>query len=165
LPSRPPITGRGPATDASFPARGPATGTVCVVTDLGEALSRLVAAATSGELRTACERHGVELLVAFGSAVRRDGRAQDLDIAVRLDPAETDVLALLDDLSTISLTSRIDLMNLAAAGPVARERALVGGLVLFERSPGTFARAQIAAMMERMDTDWLRRLDLDLMAR
>ncbi|HEX7745609.1 MAG TPA: hypothetical protein VF462_10145 [Micromonosporaceae bacterium] len=135
------------------------------MTDPRESLGRLVAAATSGELRTVCERHGVDLLVAFGSAVRSSGPAQDLDLAVRPTAAGTDFLALLDELAALADTNGLDLMNLASAGPVARERALVGGLRLFEAAPGTFARAQIAAIMERMDTDWLRRLDLDLMAR
>jgi len=61
-------------------------------------------------------------------------------------------------------TSVFDLLNLASAGPVAKERSLVGSIPLFEQAPGTLAWAQIAAMMERMDTDWLRRLDLEPMA-
>ncbi len=48
---------------------------------------------------------------------------------------------------------------------MARERALVEVDPLYERSPGDFANAQIAAIMERLDTDWLRRLDLELMSR
>lgn len=48
---------------------------------------------------------------------------------------------------------------------MARERALVGGEPLVEQTAGSFARAQLAAIMERMDTAWLRRLDLELMAR
>jgi predicted nucleotidyltransferase len=135
------------------------------VTEPREALDRLAAAAASGELQTVCERYAVDLLVAFGSAVRSGGSPRDLDLAVRPTLAGIDFLGLLDALATIAGTDRIDLMSLASAGPVARERALVGGLLLFESAPGALARAQIAAMMERMDTDWLRRLDLDLMAR
>jgi len=138
---------------------------VWLVTEPREALDRLAAAAASGELRTVCERYAVDLLVAFGSAVRPGGSPRDLDLAVRPTVPGIDFLGLLDALATLAGTDRIDLMNLASAGPVARERALVGGLLLFEAVPGALARAQIAAMMERMDTDWLRRLDLDLMAR
>jgi hypothetical protein len=36
---------------------------------------------------------------------------------------------------------------------------------LFEAEPGLFATRQMAALTERMDTAWLRRLDLELMAR
>lgn len=56
-------------------------------------------------------------------------------------------------------------MVLDDAGPLARERALVGARVLFQGGPGEFANAQIAAVMERLDTDWLRALELDLLTR
>lgn len=75
-----------------------------------------------------------------------------------------DVLPFLGRLTELAGTSAIDLMDLSAAGPVAREQALVGGVPLIEEGPGSFARAQLAAMLERMDTAWLRRLDLELMA-
>ena len=45
-----------------------------------------------------------------------------------------------------------------------RERALVGPVVLDESEPGAWAAASTAAMLERMDTEWLRRLDLELLA-
>jgi hypothetical protein len=106
----------------------------------------------------------VGLLVAFGSAVRPGTVPRDLDLAVRFASDAPDVLGFLDEVGTLAGTSQIDLMNLGAAGPVARERALVGGAPLFEESTGAFARAQLAAIMERMDTAWLRRLDLELMA-
>ncbi len=48
-------------------------------------------------------------------------------------------------------------MVLNRAGPVARERALVGGRPLYQHQPDDFANAQIAAIMERLDTAWLRR--------
>ncbi|WP_300017273.1 hypothetical protein [Pseudonocardia sp.] len=46
-----------------------------------------------------------------------------------------------------------------------RERALVGSLVLFESVPGAVAAAQVAAIAERIETDPMRRLDLELLAR
>ena len=55
------------------------------------------------------------------------------------------------------------MLVLDRAGPVARERALVGCLALYESESGAYARAQIAAVGERMDTDWLRALDLETM--
>jgi predicted nucleotidyltransferase len=134
------------------------------VSDPRTALRRLQGAARS-ELASLCQRHRVELLVAFGSAARDgDGTPHDLDLAVRFADSNPDVLGFLDSLSQVTNTSVIDLMNLATAGPVAKERSLVGSILLFEQAPGTLAQAQIAAMMERMDTDWLRRLDLELMA-
>ena len=45
-----------------------------------------------------------------------------------------------------------------------RKRALVGSVVLDESEPGAWAAASTAAMVERTDTEWLRRIDLDLLA-
>ncbi|MDP9466742.1 MAG: hypothetical protein M3P31_05835 [Actinomycetota bacterium] len=54
---------------------------------------------------------------------------------------------------------------LERAGPVARERALVQCVPLYESEPTAYAAAQVAAMGERMDTEWLRALDLETMRR
>lgn len=118
----------------------------------------------AGDLGAACRRHGVTLLVAFGSAVRSSGVPRDLDLAATFEREPPDVLGFLDEMSTVADTSAIDLMDLGRAGPVARERALVGGIPLVEEHAGTFARTQLAAIMERLDTDWLRRMDLELLA-
>jgi predicted nucleotidyltransferase len=135
--------------------------------DAREALERLIAAADSGELRQLCERYGADLLVAFGSATRTGGTPRDLDIAVlfRRDAGRPALLGFLDELGQLAQTTELDLMDLGRAGPVARERALVGGHVLAELTPGTFAQEQMRAITERMDTAWLRRLSLELMAR
>lgn len=121
------------------------------------------AAAEDGRLDELCDRHQIDLMGIFGSAVRSE-HPRDLDISVRY-VASTDVLGFLDELSVLADTSAIDLLDLGRAGPVARERGLVGGIPLYERNSGDFARAQMAAIGERMDTDWLRRWDLELMAR
>ncbi|MGH3312452.1 MAG: hypothetical protein ACRDP3_18015 [Streptomyces sp.] len=138
--------------------------------DPREALRRLTASAVAGEngeLHSLCRRYGAELVVAFGSAVRTDATPRDLDIAVafhRHGP-QPDVLGFLDALGVLAETTTLDFMDLGRAGPVARERALVNGLPLVELIPGVFAREQMHAITERMDTAWLRRLDLELMAR
>lgn len=120
------------------------------------------------------DRHGFSLMVAFGSVLREDSEPRDLDLAVRFlapipsvdadDRRRPDLLDLLDDLYRVTGSQDVDLMVLNDASPVPRERALVGGRPLFQRGPGEFANAQIAAIMERMDTDHLRRLDLELMS-
>lgn len=46
-----------------------------------------------------------------------------------------------------------------------RGKALAYGLPLFEDRPGLFACLQMAAITERMDTAWLRRLSLERLAR
>jgi predicted nucleotidyltransferase len=135
------------------------------VTDPRQALDRLRSAAKTGELGAVCRRYGVALLVAFGSAVRRGTAPRDLDLAVRFSGDTPDMLSFLDELTSLAGTSQLDLMDLGRAGPVAREQALVGGEPLVEEAPDLFDRAQLAAIMERMDTAWLRRIDLELMAR
>jgi predicted nucleotidyltransferase len=126
-------------------------------------LDRLRLAADTGELDELCERHCVRVLSAFGSAVRGDVEPRDLDVGV-VFRAGGDLLGLLEDLVVLTGTEHIDLADLGRAGPVLRERALVGAVALYESEAGDYARAQMAAMLERMDTDWLRRLDLELMA-
>jgi hypothetical protein len=40
----------------------------------------------------------------------------------------------------------------------------VGSVVLDESEPGAWADASTAAMQDRMDSDWLRRMALDFLA-
>lgn len=130
------------------------------------ALERLVAAARDGSLDALCARHDVRIVTVFGSAAGPGSTPRDLDVAVRFTPGRRgDVLALLDDLSRLTGSDDVDLLVLDDAGPVAKERALVGCVALFESEPGAYANAQMAAMCERMDTEWLRRLDLETLRR
>lgn len=133
--------------------------------DVHAALRRLRSAAGSGELAALCTRHRVRLLVAFGSAVDESARPRDLDIAVAFEREATpDLVGVIDGLMRLAGTEKIDLMHLDRAGPVPRERALVGTLPLFEGQASAFANAQMAAISERMETAPMRRLDLELMA-
>lgn len=134
-----------------------------------QALDSLRSSATSGELGTLCDRHGVELLVVHGSVLQQEPLrpARDLDLAYRhrRDVAR-DPVALINDLLELLRFDDIDLMDLGRAGPVARARALApGSVVLYEASRGIFAEAQIAAITEEMETRPMRRRDLELMAR
>jgi predicted nucleotidyltransferase len=130
------------------------------------ALGRLLDAAASGALDDLCRRHGVVLLVAFGSAADRlaDVPVHDLDLAVLLDrDTEPNLYALVGDLMDLSDFGDIDILDLGHAGPVARAEALVATEPLYEQLPGLFAEQQVRAMLRRMDTRWLRQLDLELM--
>ena len=130
-----------------------------------EGLSRLRAAERDGELARMCRRTGIELLTVFGSLARGDDAPRDVDIAVLPSRGfALDLLNVIAELVELAGLEQIDVVDLSAAGPVLRERALVGAIVLHEERPGIWARASTAAVMERMDTDWLRRLDLDLLA-
>ncbi|MBA8826863.1 hypothetical protein FHX42_004242 [Saccharopolyspora lacisalsi] len=51
-----------------------------------------------------------------------------------------------------------DFVHLNRGVPAIRENALIGSSSLYERHPGIRLEAGIAAVTERMDTDWLRRL-------
>ena len=132
--------------------------------DPRQALAVLREAAQDGRLEALCQAHDVRVLTVFGSALRATGSARDLDVAVRFEWGRAvDLLALIDALTVLTGTDLLDVMVLDRAGPVARERALVGCLPLHESSPGAFAREQMAAVGERMDTAWLRALDLQTM--
>jgi predicted nucleotidyltransferase len=139
-------------------------GTMKAVGTPRDGLAALQAAAESGELDELCARHRVRILTVFGSAARGERNARDLDIGVMFEPdADPDYYAIIGHLMDVTDTD-IDFVHLNRGGPVIRERALVGSIALFESEPGALASAQIAAVLERMDTDWMRRLDLELMA-
>lgn len=136
--------------------------------DAHDALARLVEATGDGRLDELCERRCVRIMCAFGSAAEPDvPDPHDLDIAVAFEPGgDGDILALWNDLSELSGPGEfdlLDLMDLDRARPVARANGLVG-VPLYERRPGELAREQTAAILERMDTAWLRRMDLALLA-
>ncbi|GAB2672214.1 nucleotidyltransferase family protein [Thalassiella azotivora] len=132
---------------------------------VAEHLTVLREAAASGALARLCHDHDVTLLVVFGSAVDPEAvDPRDLDVAVRFTPYRPEhVLTFLDRLAELAGTGAVDLMVLNTAGPVAREQALVFGEPLYERGDGDAAREQIAATMERLDTDHLRRAQLELL--
>lgn len=110
-------------------------------------------------------RENIALLVVFGSALTDAPDPGDVDLAVWFDRGgSSDVLALFNGLYQLTGYEGYDVLDLGHAGPVAKERALVGTEVLYEARPGLFANLQIAAIMERMDTAAFRQLDLELMA-
>lgn len=133
-----------------------------------EGLVRLRAAAASGVLDELCRRLGIEVLVAFGSAVSADlGREPaDLDIAVRLRAGgAADVVDVNNALIDLTGTTAVDVLDLAAAGAVARARALGPGTeALYEAEPGAVALAQMAALAYAMETAPMRQRDLELLA-
>jgi len=131
-----------------------------------QAVRRLFAATGSGDLTELCTRSGIQLMVLFGSARHPDGDPSDVDVAVRFDrDASHDVLGLLDGLYDLTGYEGYDVLDLGRAGPLPRERAMVGARVLYEHRPGMFANEQIAAIMERLETDEMRRVELALMTR
>jgi hypothetical protein len=131
--------------------------------DARSAFRTLVEAANDGQLDELCDRLGVRLLGAFGSATKDapEGALSepgDLDIAVGFRGPRRE-LELIDGLVVLTGYERIDLVDVDAANPVARAEAFVG-VPLYQDADGVFATEQMAALAERRDTEWLRRLDL-----
>lgn len=129
--------------------------------DARAALGALLAAVADGRLDELCDRLGVRVLAAFGSATSDEHDAADLDLGVGFI-GEPRVLELLDGLVALTGFDRIDLAVLDGADPVLRSEALTG-IPLYQHAAGVFATEQMAALAERRDTDWLRRLDLEAM--
>ena len=137
-----------------------------VTSDPRAALDQLRRDARSGRLARLCQETGIELLVAFGSATDPDWPLppRDLDLAVGLT-GESDLLQVLDALTTHLNFERIDVMDLGRAGGVARAQALRRGELLYELTPGNYAERQILAMVTQADTRWLRDLQLAALSR
>jgi hypothetical protein len=131
-----------------------------------EALDRLREAAASGELDVVCADLGIRLLTVFGSTLEPAPLRppEDLDVAVLLTDG-TDLVDVVNGLLGLVRCDALDVMDLGRAGVVARAAALGVCEPLYEDERGLFATRQMAALAERMDTAWLRRLDLELMAR
>jgi predicted nucleotidyltransferase len=138
------------------------------MTSATDALDRLLAAADSGALEALCDALDLALLVAFGSTTDPDRlhEPRDLDVAVRFRPdARADRVDVINALIDLTGYTEVDVIDLAAAGPVLRARALGPPCEpLYEDHPGGYATAQMAALTEAMETAWLRRLDLELLA-
>ena len=108
----------------------------------------------------------MRILTVFGSAGRGEPNPRDLDIGVMFEPdTDVDYIAIINDLMDLAGTEAIDFAHLNRGGPVIRERALVGSVALYESEPGALTSAQLSAIAERIETDPMRRLDLELLAR
>lgn len=122
----------------------------------------------SEQVADVCARFDVNLLVAHGSAVqtRPPSEPRDLDLAVLFDRSapKRDLLGLLYQLAEIAQLPNLDMMVLNRANAVARERALTSPAVLYESSRGLALRELTTATLERMDTQWLRDLELARLA-
>lgn len=130
------------------------------------ALNRLRSEARDGVLARVCGEAGIELLVAFGSATDPGWPVapSDLDLAVVM-ATDSDLLRVIDALVAHLAFDRIDVMDLDRAGIVARAQALGRGELLHEQTPGMFAEHQIVALVQQADTQWMRDMQLEALAR
>ena len=134
-----------------------------------DALTRLRSMAEVGDLDPFCTAHGIDLLVAFGSALDADPirPPDDLDIAVLATGTPGGAWgwpSMVGELAELLAFDAIDVMDLRRANPLARAEALTRCLPLYESRVGLFAEQQTAAITERIETGWLRSLDLDSLA-
>ena len=128
-----------------------------------EAVRLLRAAMDNGQLDAFVERRNLRLVTLFGSASRDEPTAHDVDIAVSARTGERlDILDVVNDLLALTGSDDIDVLDLDRAGPVARQHGLFGE-PLYESEPCLYAREQDRASMERMDTEWFRKLRLELL--
>lgn len=139
------------------------------MTDVGAAAAaagRLRRAAAAGQLDELLAGLDVRLLTLFGSTAGPEPARppQDVDLAVLHGPTGN-LLATVDAFTALIGPARVDVLDLARAGVLIRAEALGPGCVpLHEASDGLFAVHQVRALTERMETAWLRRLDLELLA-
>lgn len=128
---------------------------------IAEAVRRLRQAHVDGSLDALCRRHDVEVLTLHGSVARDEPDPRDVDLAVRFQDGQGDLVSFLVDLVELMGTDAVDLMDLRHAGVTARARGLAhGAKPLFESGRGAFARAQMAAMALEMDFAPLRQAQL-----
>lgn len=127
------------------------------------AAARLWRSVEDGGLDELCRRNDVALLVVFGSVAARAHAPGDVDLAY-LPGVRTAPLPLRDDLVRLLDEERLDLVNLAVAGPVVRHRAMAG-TGLYEDDPGVFARTRDLAARQYFDTAWIRDVQAQVLAR
>lgn len=123
---------------------------------VSDALARLGQAEASGALETLCRRRRVDLLVLFGSALTSQAPG-DVDLAVAFEPGfSRNLLDFADELADLVPGDHLDIMPLDSAGPVAGQRALTRGRVLFATSPRAFFDRQTFFINHYIDTQPMR---------
>lgn len=124
----------------------------------------LIRAGERGTLDLELEKLGVDLLGIFGSSVAPVPGLEpaDLDVAVRF-AGPVRLLELIDLLVRVTGFDQIDVAVADGSHPVLDAEALCG-IGVYERIPGAFAEAQMAALAIRRDTAFLRALDLEALA-
>jgi len=113
-------------------------------------------------LADVCHRHGVSLVVLFGSQATGMARPDsDLDLGILVDeyPVEpARELALIRDLVYALRRADLDVIILNQANPSLCYQAARDGRPLYEREPGTFDRFRFRAWKRFIDTARFRRL-------
>lgn len=99
----------------------------------------------------------IELVVLFGSTVRRPGRASsDVDVAVQARSL-ADLDGLYRVLAPRLQTDRLDLVDARRAGPLLMMEIARSGRVIYELRAGVFRQFQSLASRRYCDSEKLRR--------
>lgn len=113
-------------------------------------------------LAEVCRRHGVSLVVLFGSRATGTARPDsDLDLGVLVDEypvAPERELTLIRDLVHALRRADLDVIILNHADPLLGYHAARDGRPLYEREPGAFDRFRFRAWKRFIDTARFRRL-------
>jgi len=112
-------------------------------------------------LRKICRRHGIDLVVLFGSRAREEVQAaSDLDIAVHLRGRKTacDKLALLADLNHL-FKRTIDLVVLnTVSSDTLRHEIFKYGKPLYDATGELFVNLKVDAFLRYGNSEYLRRV-------
>lgn len=128
-------------------------------------MRRLQEAASSGELDDLARRWNIRVITVFGSTGRGEPDPRDLDIGVLFEaggPPDVPygIAGLWTELGDLT-QAEVDVGDISRGSPLFRDRALARGVPIWESEPGAWVDAAVAAEVERMETDWLRRIDLE----
>jgi predicted nucleotidyltransferase len=119
-------------------------------------------------LARACARHGLDLVVGFGSRFAGTaGARSDVDVAVRVRPKapRPDRLDLVADLAEV-FGERVDVTVLNdVTSETLRFEVFRAGVLLHEGEPDLFACETSLAMRRYFDTAWLRERSRQALAR
>jgi predicted nucleotidyltransferase len=120
----------------------------------------------AARLDAVAQRHGIRLLVAFGSRVSgRPHAGSDLDLAVLLDaPEQDDFLGLLADLQAVFPECEVDVLRLHRADPLIGWHALRAPLLLYG-NPADLARRQLYAWRRMVEYQPFFALEADAVRR
>ena len=129
--------------------RAPASTLRCLI-EPSATLRAVRDAAHDGTLAALCDELDIEVLVLFGSSIHRPDPG-DVDLAAFAHGSPVSILTAMEEFAAAFPGDNIDLMDLDRAGPVARQRALTRGEVLYRVRPAAFSERQIFAMREFME--------------
>lgn len=113
------------------------------------------------DIKPFCDKHGIDLMVLFGSRVSAEGRNEsDIDIALKVRPGtETSKLELIAALTDFFEDGEIDLVVLTRdTDPLLLKEIFSEGKPLYEACPGLFDNERLRAWKLYLDTDKLRQM-------